>query len=84
MQNGGVYKVCPFLSILAMLRPFLPIIYVKMFLRFFANWTISDIFHFFSIMCGSNWWFTIPLSGRVGNITFFYEKCGDDPVGRAT
>ena len=30
-------------------------------------------FHFFSIMCGSNWWFTTPLSGRVGKITAIYS-----------
>ena len=58
-----VYKVCLFVSISAMLRPFWPIIYIKMFSRIFANWTISDIFHFFSIMCGSNYWFTIPPPG---------------------
>jgi len=71
-----VYKVCLCLSISAMLRPFWPTIYIKLFLRIFANWTISDIFRFFLhngrynniswVMCDSNLSWPTPPPGEPG------------------
>ena len=48
MAGGLTYKVCPFLSILAMLRQFLPIIYVKNVFTFSCELDDFPHFSFFS------------------------------------
>ena len=75
-----VFGSCNNAVIWAMLRPFLPIIYVKNVFTFSCELNDFRHFSFFSIMCGSNRGCTIPPPrGRVGISPIFQHKNCDAP-----
>ena len=79
-----VFRSCNNAVILAMLRPFLPIIYIKNVFTFSCELNDFRHFSFFSIMCGSNRGCTIPPPGKGWDITNISTQKLWCPVGRAS